>query len=177
MVKELARHIEIPEGTEVEISDDALVTVTGPLGTVSRRLWYPGIEIRKDESGLVMDAEISRKRHRSMAGTLTSHLNNMIKGVNEGFEYRMKAVYSHFPIQLKTTKKELLISNFLGERKPRTAKIMGDSNVEVKGDIVVVTGIDKERVGQTMANIEQATKVRGFDIRVFQDGIYLVDKR
>lgn len=177
MGKELARHIEIPEGTEVEISDDALVTVTGPLGTVSRRLWYPGIEIRKDESGLVMDVEITRKRHRSMTGTLAAHLNNMIKGVNEGFEYRMKAVYSHFPIQLKTTKKELLISNFLGERKPRTAKIMGDSNVEVKGDIVVVTGIDKERVGQTMANIEQATKVRGFDIRVFQDGIYLVDKR
>jgi large subunit ribosomal protein L6 len=177
MVKELARHIEIPEGVEVEISDDAVVTVTGPLGTVSRRLWYPGIEIRKDESGLVVDAEVSRKRHRSMAGTLAAHLNNMIKGVNDGFEYKMKAVYSHFPIQLKAAKGELLISNFLGERKPRSAKIMGDSKVEIKGDTVIVTGIDKERVGQTMANIEQATKVRGFDIRVFQDGIYLVDKR
>ena len=70
-----------------------------------------------------------------------------------------------------------MISNFLGERKPRSAKIMGDSKVEIKGDTVVVSGIDKELVGQTMANIEQATKVRGFDIRVFQDGIYLVDKR
>ena len=49
--------------------------------------------------------------------------------------------------------------------------------MEVKGDTVIVTGIDKELVGQTMANIEQATKVRGFDIRVFQDGIYLVEKR
>jgi len=177
MVKELARLIEVPEGVEVEIGDDATVTVTGPLGTVSRRLWYPGIEIRNDESGLVVDADITRKRHRSMAGTLAAHLNNMITGVTEGFEYRMKAVYSHFPIQLKVSKEELLISNFLGERKPRSAKIMGGSQVDVKGDTVIVTGIDKERVGQTMANIEQATKVRGFDIRVFQDGIYLVDKR
>jgi large subunit ribosomal protein L6 len=177
MGKELARRIEVPEGVSVEIGDDATVKVTGPLGTVSRRLWYPGIEIRKDESDLVVDAEITRKRHRSMVGTLTAHLNNMIKGVNEGFEYRMKAVYSHFPIQLKATKSELLISNFLGERKPRSARIMGDSKVEVKGDTVIVTGIDKELVGQTMANIEQATKVRGFDIRVFQDGIYLVEKR
>ena len=177
MVKELARIIEIPEGVAVEIGDDATVTVTGPLGTVSRRLWYPGIEIRKEDTTLVVDAEITRKRHRSMAGTIAAHLKNMIKGVNEGFEYRMKAVYSHFPIQLKASKGELLISNFLGERKPRTAKIMGGSQVEIKGDTVIVTGIDKELVGQTMANIEQATKVRGFDIRVFQDGIYLVDKR
>ncbi len=177
MVKELARIIEIPEGVAVEIGDDATVKVTGPLGTVSRRLWYPGIEIRKDESSLVVDAEITRKRHRSMVGTTAAHLNNMIKGVTDGFEYRMKAVYSHFPIQLKATKEELLISNFLGERKARSARIMGGSQVEVKGDTVIVTGIDRELVGQTMANIEQATKVRGFDVRVFQDGIYLVDKR
>ena len=42
---------------------------------------------------------------------------------------------------------------------------------------MILSGIDKEKVGQTMANIEQATRVRGFDIRVFQDGIYLVEKR
>ncbi|UEC43768.1 MAG: 50S ribosomal protein L6 [Methanothrix sp.] len=177
MGKELARHIEVPEGVEVEISDDFTVTVAGPLGTVSRRLWHPGIEIRRVESGLVVDCDVARKRHRSMVGTLAAHLKNMITGVTDGFEYRMKAVYSHFPIQLKATGKEVLISNFLGERKPRSAKIMGASKVELKGDTLIVTGIDKESVGQTMANIEQATKVRGFDIRVFQDGIYLVEKR
>ncbi len=177
MVKELARRLAIPESVEVNISDDFVVKVTGPLGTVSRRLWHPNIEIRRDESDLVLDSRISRKQHRAMAGTLSAHLANMMKGVTDGFEYNMKAVYSHFPIQLKITKDELVISNFLGERKPRTAKILGDSKVEIRGDEVVVTGINKEDVGQTMANIEQATRVRGFDIRVFQDGIYLVDKR
>ena len=72
---------------------------------------------------------------------------------------------------------ELIINNFLGERKPRSARILPGAKVEIGKDEVSITGIDKEQVGQTMANIEQATKVRGFDIRIFQDGIYLVDKR
>lgn len=169
--------MELPEGVEVEIGDDFIVKVTGPMGSISRRLWHPGIDIRRENSDLVVDSQIVRKQYRAMVGTLAAHLANMVKGVNEGFEYRMKAVYSHFPIQMKATKDELVIGNFLGERKPRTAKILGDAKVEVKGDEVIVTGIDKESVGQTMANIEQATKVRGFDVRVFQDGIYLVDKR
>ena len=48
--------------------------------------------------------------------------------------------------------------------------------VEIKGDEVVVSGIDKEAVGQTAANIEQTTRIRGYDPKVFQDGIYPVDK-
>jgi LSU ribosomal protein L6P len=176
MVKELVRQIVVPEGVEVNIRD-TLVTVTGPLGTVSRRIWYPDIVVRKEDSSLIVDTKIDRKRNRAMVGTLASHLGNMIRGVTDGFEYRMKVVYSHFPIQLKATKEKLVISNFLGGRKPRTAKILGHTRVDIQGDAVIVSGIDKENVGQTMANIEQATKVRGFDIRVFQDGIYLVDKR
>jgi large subunit ribosomal protein L6 len=89
----------------------------------------------------------------------------------------MKVVYSHFPIQLKAVSGELVINNFLGERKPRSAKILEGTKVEIGKDEVLVKGINKESVGQTMANIEQATRVRGFDIRVFQDGIYLVEKR
>jgi large subunit ribosomal protein L6 len=112
-----------------------------------------------------------------MVGTLAAHIGNMIAGVTRGYEYKMKVVYSHFPIQLKAASDELVINNFLGERRSRFAKILPGTKVVVGKDEVVITGIDKESVGQTMANIEQATRVRGFDIRVFQDGIYLVDKR
>ena len=68
------------------------------------------------------------------------------------------------------------IENFIGERHPRTSKIVGGAKVSVKGDEVTITGVNKEDVGQTMANLEQATKIRGKDPRVFQDGIYLVSK-
>ncbi len=175
MVKDLSRSIVIPSGVDVDLGD--AITVKGPLGEVRRRMGYPGIYIRKEDSALVVGSKVDRKRQRAMVGTLTAHLANMIKGVTEGFEYKMKVVYSHFPIQLKASRDEMVISNFLGERKPRTAKILEDVKVDILKDEVILKGIDKEKVGQTMANIEQATKVRKFDIRIFQDGIYLVDKR
>jgi len=111
-----------------------------------------------------------------MLGTIRSHITNMIKGVNEGFTYHMKIVYAHFPMTVKVAGNKVIIENFLGERYPRNAKIVGSSKVKVKGDQVTITGIDKEDVGQTMANLEQATKIKGRDPRVFQDGIYLTSK-
>ena len=77
---------------------------------------------------------------------------------------------------VKVEKDTVTIDNFLGERHPRTAKIVGSAKVVVKGDEVTITGVNKEHVGQTMANLEQATKIRGKDPRVFQDGIYLTSR-
>jgi large subunit ribosomal protein L6 len=111
-----------------------------------------------------------------MVGTFASHITNMMKGVTEGFEYRMKVVYSHFPMQLKVEGDKLMIGNFLGEKKARSAKILGDTKVKASGDEVIVTGYNKEDVGQTAANIEQTTRIKRFDPRVFQDGIYTVEK-
>lgn len=176
MVKEVARQVEIPEGVAVSLNGNT-VTVKGPKGEVSRQLSYPEIEITKEDSHLVVNSRLDRKRQRAMVGTLAAHIGNMIAGVTRGYEYKMKVVYSHFPIQLKAASDELVINNFLGERRSRFAKILPGTKVVIGKDEVVISGIDKECVGQTMANIEQATRVRGFDIRVFQDGIYLVDKR
>jgi len=96
--------------------------------------------------------------------------------VTQGFRCEMKMVYSHFPIKLIVKEEELVIENFLGEKFPRKARLMGEAKVEVKGDQVIVTGRDIENVGQTAANIERATKIKNFDPRVFQDGIYIVLK-
>ncbi len=70
----------------------------------------------------------------------------------------------------------VLIENFMGENYPRTARIVGGASVDVSGEEVVVTGADKEAAGQTAANLEQATRIRGKDPRVFQDGVYIVEK-
>jgi large subunit ribosomal protein L6 len=151
-------------------------TVRGPLGTVERKLWYPGIKIDVREGEVVVDAVSSRKEQKAMVGTFTSHIKNLIKGVNEGFECKMSIVYSHFPMQVKVDGKSFIIGNFLGEKKPRVAKILGETKVKVTGNEVTITGINKEDVGQTAANIEQKTKIRRFDPRIFQDGIYIVQK-
>ena len=77
---------------------------------------------------------------------------------------------------LRAVNKLFVIDNFIGERHPRTSKIVGSTRIKISGDKVTVTGPDKEETGQTAANIEQATVIKGYDIRVFQDGIYITKK-
>ncbi|MDR0767624.1 MAG: 50S ribosomal protein L6 [Methanosarcinales archaeon] len=175
MAKEISRTVEVPAGVTIAY-ENRIMTVKGPKGENAKELYYPGIVISVGDGEIVVDSEVERKQYKAMVGTYASHVSNMIKGVTEGFEYKMSIVYSHFPMQTKVEGKTFVISNFLGEKKPRVAKIVGSTNVKVSGNSVVVSGISKEDVGQTTANIEQKTKIKRFDPRVFQDGIYVVEK-
>lgn len=103
-------------------------------------------------------------------------MGNMVKGVTHGFKFTMKVVYSHFPVKTILKDNEFVIENFLGESHPRTAKILGETKIEIKGDTISLSGIDLEHVSQSSANIELATKITNYDPRVFQDGIYLIEK-
>ncbi|ADC46719.1 ribosomal protein L6P Rpl6p [Methanobrevibacter ruminantium M1] len=170
----IREEIEIPEGVEVIIDDE--ISMKGPNGEISRKFTYPNVTIKKEDDILVLETAFPKKKDKSMIGTTRAHLNNMIKGVTEGFTYHMKIVYAHFPMTVKVEGDKVTIDNFIGERHPRSSKIVGGANVQVKGDEVIITGVNKEDVGQTMANLEQATKIRGKDPRVFQDGIYLTSR-
>ncbi len=173
---ETKRTIGIPEGVNINI-DKLNVSISGPKGQLQRELWYPGITIKRNDSEVVVMTDMPRREQLAMLGTLESHLKNMIAGVTSGYEYTMKVVYSHFPIQLKTEGQQVIIGNFLGEKRARKANIQGNTKVMIKGDQVIISGINKEDVGQTAANIRQATKIKRFDPRVFQDGVYLVERR
>ncbi len=170
----LREEIEIPEGIDVNLDDG--VTVKGSKGQLKRKFNYPNVVIKKDNGNVVLEAHFPKKKDKAMLGTIRSHISNMITGLTDGFTYNMKIVYAHFPMTVKAGKDKVTIENFLGERYPRTAKIVGSAKVQVKGEEVTVTGINKEDVGQTMANLEQATKIKGRDPRVFQDGIYFVSR-
>lgn len=171
----IREEIEIPEGVEV-IIDKNEVSVKGPNGKDSRVFTYPKVSIKEEDGSVVLETSFPKKKDKAMIGTTKAHISNMIIGVTDGFKYTMKIVFAHFPMTVKVNKDVVVIDNFLGERHPRQAKIIGDSKVVVKGDEVTITGINKEHVGQTMANLEQATKIKGRDPRVFQDGIYLISK-
>lgn len=173
--------VAIPDGVTVTITGNT-ITVQGPIGALERELWHPGVHIqlqhKNGDEQVVVTSDTSRKKLRAVAGTYVSHIKNMITGVTEGFFYKLTVVHAHFPMQIALTKEgnAVAISNFLGERKPRMAKIASGVTVELRGKEILVSGMDKEAVGQTAANIEQTTKIRGYDPRVFQDGIYLVEK-
>jgi large subunit ribosomal protein L6 len=100
----------------------------------------------------------------------------MIAGVRKGFTNKLKIVFSHFPISVKVNDRTVLIENFTGERNPRKTKILGNTQVKVQTEDIIVQGINLEDVSQTAANIEQATKVKRKDPRVFLDGIYVYER-
>ena len=167
--------VEIPEGITVEIEGN-LVKVKGPKGEIDRELSYPGFKLFTEDNKVVIYKDFPRRNDIAIARTFKAHIANMIKGVTDGFTYRLKVVYSHFPITVKVQDDKVYIENFLGEKAPRIAEILPGVTVKVMGGELLVEGVDKEKVGQTAANIEQATKVVGKDRRVFQDGIYIVEK-
>ncbi|MFY9194679.1 MAG: 50S ribosomal protein L6 [Methanoculleus sp.] len=171
----ITRRVEIPPNVDVTL-EGSLLTVTGPKGTLSRDLRFPQIDVTLEDAEIVISTASDRKRFLAMSGTLEAHAKNMIRGVIEGHEYQMKVVYSHFPIQLKQQGDRIMISNFLGEKQPRVAKILEGVTVKIGNDELTLTGIDKENVGNTAANIEHATKITKRDPRVFQDGIYITER-
>ncbi|HMK46878.1 MAG TPA: 50S ribosomal protein L6 [Methanocella sp.] len=176
MAAEKVREVEVPQGVTVTVTG-ATLTVKGQKGQITREFRFPGISIRVDGARVIIETGKNDKQTKATVGTFASHIKNMVTGVTTGYEYHMKIVYAHFPIQVKVEGKDRVsIGNFLGERKARSAAIVGGTKVNVQGDKIVLTGANKEDVGQTAANIEQACKIRKRDPRVFQDGIYMTSK-
>ncbi|HVQ01108.1 MAG TPA: 50S ribosomal protein L6 [Candidatus Thermoplasmatota archaeon] len=173
---EMKEEFKVPDGVHVTLKDKT-VTVQGPKGTLSKTLAHPKIALAVNGNTVQISCtQAPHKKEKALLGTYRAHIRNMVKGVTQGYECTMKTVFSHFPIKSSVEGSHLMIQNFLGERYPRKAEIMEDVKVEVKGESITITGIDKEKVGQTAANIERATKVKDRDIRVFQDGIYIVKR-
>ena len=172
---EVEKTIETPEGVDIKI-DGKVVTISGEKGTLTKDFSHAPLSIQKEEKLIIVRTTWPRKREAAIVGTISSHINNMIIGVTKGFTYKLKIVFSHFPITVKVENKRVLIHNFTGERSSRPAKIVGDTKVSVKPDDVVVQGTNLNDVSQTAANIEQATKVKIKDPRVFLDGIYVYER-
>ena len=156
--------------------DHLELTVAGPEGSVTRRLWYPDVSVEVTDDTVVIASDAEDARTMSTIGTFESHVRNMFHGVTEGWEYEMEVFYSHFPMQVRAEDGEIVIENFLGERAPRTTPIHGDTEVEIDEETVTLYGPSIEDVGQTAADIEQLTRVPGKDVRVFQDGVYITEK-
>jgi len=174
-VTEVSRTIQVPDGVEVTL-DGRKVTVKGSKGTLTRDFHHAPISMRLDGKAMLIWAEWPRKKEASLVGTVYSHVQNMITGTTKGFTYKLKVVFSHFPITVKVSEKMVLIENFTGERSPRKAKIMGNAKVKIQGDDVIVQDLNLEDVSQTAANIEQATKVKRKDPRIFLDGLFVFEK-
>ena len=175
----ISHSIALPEGASASIDGD-VVTISKDGQSLSREFRHHKVEVRTGEGALEVFINLPRRSDKALAGTWAAHLRNMARGVDEGFEYRLKAVFSHFPMSLKVDGNQFTINNLFGEKVPRVAALpWSPAEVEVRVENktdVVVKGADREKVGQTAANIERACKIKKRDRRVFQDGIYIVSK-
>ncbi len=172
---EISRTIPVPEGVVISM-DGKKVTVRGGKATLTRDFSYASVSMETDGKIVRVWAKWPRKKESSLVGTIESHIKNMITGVTKGFTYKMKIVYSHFPITVKVQDRAVIVENFTGERRPRKAKILGDVKVKVETDDIIVQGANLEDVSQTAANVERMTRVTNKDPRVFLDGIYVYER-
>jgi large subunit ribosomal protein L6 len=160
--------VEIPKEVNVDISR-GIAKISGSNGEVS--FGYKPIV-----SFVVENDTVKLEGPKMFVGTYNSHLKNAFKGVTEGHSKKMKVIQAHFPMKLEQKQDKVIIKNFIGSRVDRVAKIVGNTKVSIKGQDIEIDGPDLYAVGQTAANLHQATKVRNKDVRVFQDGIYPVKK-
>ena len=175
MRKEIIEKIEIPSGIEVELAVDEL-KLKKEGKEVSRK--FSGFKIRKEDNSLILECKTATKKEKKSIKTTKAHIINMIKGLEKKFIYKLQICAVHFPMTTTydKAKHEFVIKNFLGGVKPRIAKILPEVEIKVDKEIITVESHDKEKAGQTAANIEKSVKISNKDRRVFQDGIYITEK-
>jgi len=146
------------------------ITVSGKLGTLTKDFSNMNVKLE------LKDGQVMVSGDKRLVRIVQTHINNMITGVTKGYTKKLKVIYAHFPITTEVKGNEIIVKNFLGEKQPRKVKIAGQTKVEVKGQEVILTGPSKEDIGQTIANLKSATRIKDRDPRVFQDGYYVIEE-
>ncbi len=170
--------IEIPSGVKVEIVGDTY-TIKGKLGSTTKKIGSKFAHVKFAGNKITIEEVKTKKLARKSvlaAQSLNTELSTAVVGVEKGIEVKMKVLYAHFPTSIEIKGKKIYLKNLFGEKVPREISIVGDTKVEVKGQDVTVKGVDKYDVGQTIANIRKGCYARGYDTRVFQDGLYVVSE-
>jgi len=168
--------VDLIKGVTASV-DGRTLSVKGPLGTVKKNFNKIHVNIGLDSGKVQITSFSAKKKDVVSSNTVSSLVRNMVTGVTEGYLYKMKVVFAHFPVTVKVKGNTVVVENFMGERSARVTKIVGDCKVTVDGDDIIIKGVSLEDVGQTSANLEQATKVKRKDQRIFLDGVYVYEKK
>ena len=174
MKTDLKEEIEIPGG--VQVSANKTVHVKGPKGELERSLFHPKIRISVKDNKITLSSKKATKREAKIMYSFKAHIGNMLKGVQEPWIYKLKICSGHFPMNVSMTNNKLILKNFLGEKHPRETKIKQGVNVKIEGNEIIIDSLDKELAGNTASEIELLTAVTNRDLRIFQDGIYIIHK-
>jgi len=175
MRRTIVKEIEVPEGVTVSYEDRQFVA-KGAKGEVSKKLFFPVLDIKIDGNKVIVTAENAGKKEKKVIGTVASHIANIVEGASKGFIYKLKICSGHFPMNVSISGNKFVVKNFLGEKVPRELILKEGPKVKLADKIITVEGPDKELTSQVAASIEQLMRITNRDRRVFQDGIYIIEK-
>ncbi|KAH9938215.1 60S ribosomal protein L9 [Fomitopsis serialis] len=175
--------LDIPEGVEVSIKARQ-ITVTGPRGTLTKNVRHIDMDIRLFKSKtnkVTLAVWQGGRKHVACLRTIKSLIVNLITGVTKGFQYKMRSVYAHFPINciIQDNGNAVEIRNFLGEKIVRHVNMLDGVTVQEsksQKDELILEGNDIQNVSQSAASIQGICRVRNKDIRKFLDGIYVSER-
>lgn len=144
--------ITVPSGVDVTI-DGATVSVKGPKGELNHEVPNP-IEVSLEEGTLTVTRPNDERESRSLHGLTRTLIDNMIVGVTNGYEKQLEVVGTGYRVLAKGSDLEFA----LGYSHPVPVKAPEGIAFKVEGNKVTVSGIDKQRVGETAANIRKLRK-------------------
>ena len=169
-------NLKIPEGVTVSIKARKVI-VQGPRGKLSKDIGHIDMGFSKvGRDTIRFTVHHGSRKHKACLRTVKSLIENMIIGVTKGFQYKMRYVYAHFPINVNVDNGKVEIRNFLGEKLVRRVPIKEGVDVSISSaqkDELILEGNSVESVSQCAADIQQICRVRNKDIRKFLDGIYV----
>jgi large subunit ribosomal protein L6 len=175
MKKPMSEELQIPSGANVTYDGETFVVSKSGI-ELKRKIDLPSIKIEIKGDKILLSTDKGNKNEFKYIKSTIAHIKNLFKGLDNKFVYKLEACNVHFPMTLKLDSGSLVINNFLGEKVPRKAKILSHVEVDIKGSKITVSSNDFEAAGETATNIEKATKIKNRDRRIFQDGIFIVEK-
>ena len=144
--------VPIPDKTKVEINAQK-VSVTGPKGSLEREI-HPEITAVIEDNQVVVTRPSDQKKHRALHGLTRALINNMVLGVSEGFTKELALIGVGYRSEMKGS----VLVLYLGYSHPIVMRPPEGIDIEVlpKENKIIVSGVNKELVGQV------ASKIRGF---------------
>ena len=175
-------HYKIPEGVKCAVKSGK-VTISGPRGELQKDLSHLKLDFEYDEkeNQVVARCWFGNRKLLARIGTLFGLIKNMCIGVTLGYRYKMRYVYSHFPIQgvVSDDNKSFSFTHFMGQRErkgvvaPEGVKIILSKDQK---DEIIIEGNDLEAVSLLCGQIHQLTRIKNKDLRKFLDGIYVSER-
>ncbi len=174
MKQAITETITLPQGVQAEYVD-GILTVKAK-NELKRNLFRPKIAVSVDAENITLHVDSSTQREKKQLYTMKAHILNMIRGSQEAHTYKVKVCSGHFPMNVSISNGVLTVKNFLGEAVPRKLVLKKDVSVVLNGDIIEISSPYIERAGTQASDIEQLTKITNRDRRIFQDGLYIIEK-